>query len=316
EHIAAGAGDDHNVVIRLQLQSLAKAREVVAQTSLKDARAPLEDDTRSARDIPRIIAAPGTRILLVEDNRTNQVVALGILKRIGLSADAVANGQEALQALEKNTYALVLMDVQMPVMDGLEATRHIRDYHSAVFNHLLPVIAMTAHALKGDRDRCLEAGMNDYVSKPIDPRALVDTLARWLPGAYLQDKATAMARAQEKRPTTAIKLPPVFDKAGVLERLMGDEELARVVFAGFLEDIPHQLLVLKDYLEKDDAVSSERQAHTIKGAAANIGGEALRAVAFEMEKSGKAGDLPAMRARMDELQAQFELLKKALEAEL
>ena len=158
--------------------------------------------------------------------------------------------------------------------------------------------------------------MNDYVSKPVDPRALADTLARWVPGAYLEDKAMAMARAEEKRLTTAIKLPPVFDKAGVLDRLMGDEELARVVFAGFLEDIPHQILILKDYLEKEDAVSSERQAHTIKGAAANIGGEALRAVAFEMEKSGKAGDLPAVRARMHELQAQFERLKKALEAEL
>jgi PAS domain S-box-containing protein len=121
------------------------------------------------------------RILLAEDNITNQQVAVGILKKLGLRADAVANGAEAVKALETLPYDLVLMDVQMPEMNGLEATRQIRNPQSAVRNHQIPIIAMTAGAMQGDREKCLEAGMNDYVSKPISPRALIDALDRWLP---------------------------------------------------------------------------------------------------------------------------------------
>ena len=121
------------------------------------------------------------RILLAEDNITNQQVAVGILKKLGLRADAVANGAEAVKALETLPYDLVLMDVQMPEMNGLEATLLIRNPQSAVRNHQIPIIAMTAGAMLGDREKCLEAGMNDYVSKPIFPQALSEALDKWLP---------------------------------------------------------------------------------------------------------------------------------------
>jgi len=121
------------------------------------------------------------RILLAEDNITNQQVAVGILKKLGLRADAVANGAEAVKALETLPYDLVLMDVQMPEMNGLEATLLIRNPQSAVLNHQIPIIAMTAGAMQGDREKCLEAGMNDYVSKPIFPQALSEALDKWLP---------------------------------------------------------------------------------------------------------------------------------------
>jgi signal transduction histidine kinase/CheY-like chemotaxis protein len=121
------------------------------------------------------------RILLAEDNITNQQVAVGLLRRLGLRADAVANGAEAIKALEIIPYDLVLMDVQMPDMDGLEATRRIRDPHSTVRNHEVPIIAMTASAMQSDREECLNAGMNDYVSKPVSPQALAEALDRWLP---------------------------------------------------------------------------------------------------------------------------------------
>ena len=117
-----------------------------------------------------------TRILLVEDNTTNQQVALGILRKFGLRADAVADGSEAIHALETLPYELVLMDVQMPVMDGLEATRQIRNPQSTVRNHQVPIIAMTAHALQGDRELCLEAGMNDYITKPVSFDGLVKVM--------------------------------------------------------------------------------------------------------------------------------------------
>ncbi|HMK65647.1 MAG TPA: response regulator, partial [Thermodesulfobacteriota bacterium] len=135
------------------------------------------------------------RILLAEDNIINQKVALGILKKMGLSAEAVANGLEAVKALETIPYDLVLMDVQMPEMDGLEATRQIRNARTNVMNHAIPIIAMTAHAMKGDRERCIESGMNDYVSKPIVRQALADALEKWLPDPSVkspkQDSETA-----------------------------------------------------------------------------------------------------------------------------
>jgi len=133
------------------------------------------------------------RILLAEDNITNQQVAVGLLKRLGLRADAVANGAEAVKALESLPYDLVLMDVQMPVLDGLEATRQIRSPHSAVLNHEVPIIAMTANAMQSDRNECLDAGMNDYVSKPVSRRALAEALDRWLP------KEAAIAREESDR---------------------------------------------------------------------------------------------------------------------
>ncbi len=121
------------------------------------------------------------RILLAEDNIVNQKVALSILKKLGVSGDAVANGAEAVKSLELIPYDLVLMDVQMPEMDGYEATHRIRDPQSKVHNHDIPIIAMTAHAMQSDRRKCLEAGMNDYLSKPINPQALADMLEKWLP---------------------------------------------------------------------------------------------------------------------------------------
>ncbi len=120
------------------------------------------------------------RVLVAEDSPVNQMVALGILKKLGFQADAVADGTEALQALVSKPYDLVLMDIQMPEMDGLEATRRIRDPKSAVLNHAIPVIAMTAHAMEDDRQRCLAAGMNGYVSKPVSPKVLAEEIDRWL----------------------------------------------------------------------------------------------------------------------------------------
>ncbi len=131
------------------------------------------------------------RVLVAEDNIVNQIVAVGMLKKLGLRADAVANGVEALKALETIPYTLVLMDVQMPEMDGLEAARRIRDPHSAVRDHAIPIIAMTANAMQSDRDECLAAGMNDFVSKPVFPRAFAEALDRWLP----KESAPAAAQA-------------------------------------------------------------------------------------------------------------------------
>jgi PAS domain S-box-containing protein len=135
----------------------------------------------ASSDTAQRFAHSTARILLAEDNPVNQQLALGILKKFGLRADAVANGAEAVAALALQPYDVVLMDVQMPVLDGLEAARQIRDPATALLNHAVPIIAMTANAMQGDREQCLAAGMNDYVSKPVRPLALAEALAKWLP---------------------------------------------------------------------------------------------------------------------------------------
>ena len=131
----------------------------------------------TAREWPQFQA----RVLVVEDNATNQLVAKGMLAKFGVHADVAADGREALSALEKLTYDLVFMDCQMPVMDGYQATVQIRDPQSKVTDHAIPIIAMTANAMQGDRDLCIEAGMDDYLAKPVDPAKLRGALERWLP---------------------------------------------------------------------------------------------------------------------------------------
>ena len=250
------------------------------------------------------------RILLAEDDATNQLVAVGILKKLGLRADVVANGAEAVKALESVRYDLVLMDVQMPVMDGLKATRQIRDPRSKVRNHAIPIVAMTAQAMQGARECCLDAGMNDYLSKPVSPKDLAEVLVRWLPR---QSDELGMLPAGATPPCLpASSAPVVFDRAGLLKRVMDDESLAQVVTESFLDDIPRQIEALRGYLDTSNAASVERQAHSIKGASASVGGEALRALAFAMEKAGKAGDLGSVRARMDDLEREFVRLKEAM----
>ena len=207
------------------------------------------------------------RILLAEDNFTNQQVALGILERLGLPADAVGNGVEALKALQQRSYDLVLMDVQMPEMDGHKATARIRDPRSKVRDHDVPIIAMTAHAMQGDREKCLEAGMNDYLAKPIEPKVLADMLHKWLPRKATKHPSPTAPTANEPTDTGAT----VFDKAALLDRLMGDEALVQTVLAGFLEDIPRQIEALKASLDAGDLAVAERHAHSIKGAARERG---------------------------------------------
>ena len=251
------------------------------------------------------------RILVAEDNSTNREVALGMLRKLGLRAEAVANGAEAIGALESIPYDLVLMDMRMPVMDGIEAARQIRDPRSKVLNHDIPIIALTANAMESDRDSCLAAGMNDFVPKPILKAVLRAALNRWLPTG---DAAIPTATRQVVPSITGKEETLIFDRAGVLRRLEGDNGLAQIVFSAFFEDMPGQIEALKYLVKSGDASGAARQAHSIRGAAANAGGERLRALASEMEKAADAGDLLFIAIRMDELELQFRCLKDAIVA--
>ena len=251
------------------------------------------------------------RILVADDNSTNREVALGMLRKLGLRAEAVANGAEAVSALESIPYDLVMMDMRMPVMDGMEAARQIRNPRSAVLNHDIPIVAVTANAMRSDRDICLAAGMNDFVSKPILKAELRAALNRWL---RTGDAAIPTATRQVVPSTTAEEVTLIFDRAGVLERLEGDNKLAQIVFAAFLEDIPGQIQTLRDLVKCGDTASLARQAHSIRGASANVGGDRLRNVASVMEKAADAGDLHLVAARMADLELEFDRLRDAMRA--
>jgi len=244
------------------------------------------------------------RILLVEDNITNQKVALSILGKFGLSAHAVANGLEALESLEHVTYDIVLMDCQMPEMDGYEATHRIRSSESAVRNHEIPVIAMTANAMQGDREKCLDAGMNDYIAKPVNPHELIRVIEKWFLKTNSPNAAESFPAEQKEN--------EVFDKKGLFERLMEDEDLIKEIIEDFLEKVPGQIAALSEASENKDADLIRRQAHTLKGASVNIGASGLQETAYQVELAAKAGSLDKASDFIPELHGQLKALKEAL----
>ncbi len=287
----------------------------------QDKKAPMPQPivTRhTARETLHRFAGRMARILLVEDNITNQQVAVAILEKLGLHADAVADGKEAVKSLATIPYDLVFMDVRMPVMDGLESTREIRRHRSVIRNHDIPVIAMTDNAIKGDREKCLEAGMNDYISKPLTLRALTEVLEKWLPEANgefgrVEDQWKPAKAEKGKAVEPFTTEPPVWDHAGMMDRLENDRDLLQICVNIFLKDIPRQIDILRGYLETGDGLRAERQAHTIRGAAANVGGDVLCVAAIEIEKAAAAGDLEECKVRMAELEAQFKRLKEEMD---
>jgi CheY-like chemotaxis protein/HPt (histidine-containing phosphotransfer) domain-containing protein len=247
------------------------------------------------------------RILLAEDNMINQELALGLLEKVGYRADAVANGKEVLSALEKVPYDLILMDVQMPEMDGFEATAAIRRKEKESGSHI-PIIAMTAHAMKGDRERCLEAGMDDYLSKPIQPQSLKEVIGRWVDKGVPEKPEAALADSSEAS--------EVFDKSGFLERLGGDESLFRKLLSMFLDDAPMQIEKMQQHLKDEDLAGVQLRAHSLKGVAMSIGGKALQEVASEIEVAARDREPDRARRLFPKLQKEFEKLKHSIDSTL
>ena len=264
---------------------------------------------------PSTPSARSERILLAEDNSTNQLVAIGVLSKLGFTrVDAVANGAEAVQALVDIPYDLVFMDVQMPELDGLAATRLIRARQLGASTNRLPIIAMTAHATPSDHAVCLAAGMDDYITKPIMPEALRGILQRWLPDAAHSSPQSSTPQYSEtgSAPAQSETPPPVFDHPSLLARVLDDAQLVRVLANKFLEDMPLTLGKLKASLLADDLNGATLHAHALKGAAANMGGEWMRRTASSMETAGRAGDLAAMKQLLPELDERTESLKTAI----
>jgi PAS domain S-box-containing protein len=240
------------------------------------------------------------RILLAEDNQINQEVALGLLLSLGHEAVAVSDGAEAIAALEREDYDLVLMDCQMPGMDGYAAARAIRAPESPVRNRQVRVIAVTAHAMEGDRERCLSAGMDDYITKPIDRATLEAKLSQWLPSvaapAAEGGPVPAGTAPAPGATATARSLPDaaVFDRDGFLHRVGGNHANARRILAKLPESLEPRLRDLTASLTAADYETAAQAAHSIKGMALSLAGERLGQVARRLELAIKTRDSSVM----------------------
>ena len=262
---------------------------------------------------PEPQAAPATpvrraRILVAEDNPVNQLVAVKILEKLGCRADVAGNGNEVLVALRNIPYDLVFMDCQMPETDGFEAARRIRSGEAGQSRVRTPIIAMTARVMQGDREKCLASGMNDYIPKPVSPLLIAQVMERWL-GQEAGPPADDAARTPALPDDAA---PPVFDRTALDDRLLGDADAIAGIVDIFLEDTPRRIEALKGHAVRGDLEGAGREAHSIKGAAAGIGGEALRKAASEAEKAGREGDAERLAAMMPLLENRFAELRQAL----
>ncbi|MCX6984552.1 MAG: response regulator, partial [Lentisphaerae bacterium] len=247
------------------------------------------------------------KVLLVEDNEINQKVAIAILSKMSIKPDIAPNGAEAVRILEGKTYDLILMDIQMPVMDGIEATKIIRDKNSKVINHAVPIIAMTAHALKGDREKCIAAGMNDYVSKPVKPGHLSEAISRQFAGYKHTGQQAENGKIEEKAVDSII-----FDVDSLMERISGDREFFEELVKLFIEDTPKHFASLKNAFKDKDVEAIQHIAHTIKGSAGNFGAASLQKVAFSLEQTAKTGNFRKIEHLIDAVEMEFEILKKEI----
>ena len=237
---------------------------------------------------------PSVRILVAEDNLTNQKVAMGQLNELGYRAQAVPNGRELLKVLENENVDIILMDCQMPEMDGYEATREIRRREGAARH--TTIIALTANALDGDRQRCLAAGMDDYLSKPVKLDVLRLKLQLWAKRSKSQCSVIDQTQIASLR---EIQQP-------------GDPDLLTELIDLFLHEAASDIKALAKALQMSDAAEIKRLTHRIKGSSANMGASGMAAISAKLETSESASDSSVL---LTQLENEFELVRNAFMAE-
>jgi CheY-like chemotaxis protein len=246
------------------------------------------------------------KILVAEDNATNQKLAMLTLKQMGYRADIAGNGLEAVQATQRQAYDLILMDVQMPEMDGLKATKEIRQRESggSEGKHRTRIVAMTANVTKQDKENCFAAGMDDYISKPVRLEVLQRALASGQPRLAEGEAETEIRRGQSiAAAEQAIReLCDALEPDGVIE-----------MAESFLVDVPVMIEALRDTSAKGELKELERAAHSLKGAAGIFNWQALGTRAKAVEDAAAAGDLEGATAQIKEVEEEFKLAHAALE---
>jgi CheY-like chemotaxis protein len=242
------------------------------------------------------------KILVVDDNATNQKVALKMLEKLGFSADAVFNGQDAIAAMDNTSYDLVLMDLEMPKLDGFQTTAIIREKEAST-GCRVPIVAMTAHALREYKTLCLEAGMEGYIAKPVQPKELAGVLDNIL--------NTTLCNNSFVPEVSPPRDDAVFDELTLFSRLE-DKALCHELVALFIGDFPQQMEALTEALGKKDFTIIERRAHTIKGAAANVEARTMSSIAYAIEKAGKENNIDLAKGLGEELVNEFDKLTETL----
>ena len=256
-------------------------------------RSSLQNDGDSSKSL---------HILLAEDNAVNQKLAIRMLEKRGHRVALAINGREALKALEKGSYDLVLMDVQMPEMDGLEATTLLRSREKLTGLHQ-PVVAMTALVMKGDRERCITSGMDGYLTKPIRPQELDEVL----------DSYVAQERQALPAPVLSRSLEPAVSIEELMERIDGDVSFLAELLELFRGDYKEQAATARQALEKKDNAALQRVSHALKGALGNLAAPTASRLAAELESMAKIGDLTFAQVRMDDIEAEVIRVIEALE---
>lgn len=248
----------------------------------------------------RTLAIRNVRLLVAEDNMVNQAVTLALLNRFGLKADVATNGREVLQAHAQMPYDVILMDIQMPELDGKQTTRELREQENGR-PHRTTIIAVTAHAMREDVEECLAAGMDDYISKPISPAVLANVLEKWMgePTVRGEDIIPENTAPQQSEASAT------FDESALLKRVMDDRSIARKVIAGFIEDVPNTILKLKASVADGDLASAERHAHSIRGAAAILSAHAVVSRASDLEQWARDGFSTRLPPGLSQLEACF-----------
>ncbi|THI89536.1 MAG: response regulator [Nitrospira sp. CG24A] len=240
------------------------------------------------------------RILVAEDNLINQKLTIRILEKLGYQSDVVENGQEALAALAKGSYALVLMDCQMPVVDGFEATKLLRQREATAQEsaapdsyktHHIPIVALTANAMRGDRERCLAAGMDDYLTKPVRKDDLKGVLERWIPLPVHPQVTSSSDAERRENGTDTEALSVIFDVAATLRNIGGDRALLEDLVELFLERYETMLERIRTALASKDQTAVEQAAHALKGTANNLSASEVVLSAGQLEALGRLGTL-------------------------
>ena len=269
------------------------------------------------------------RVLLAEDYPTNQEIAKRHLAQAGYQVDLAENGKLAVDAFKSKHYDLILMDVQMPVMDGCDATKAIREIEAQIAAmengnaaqtiHRVPIIAMTAHALQEYKELCLEAGMDDFLSKPLTRKDLLAITAKWLKLRSVPQSTSIESVMNPPSVDDGETLPEAIhtglpinlEKA--IDEFEGDRELVAEVITGFTKKVGEQLVTIREALFCGDAETVRREAHSIKGGAAGLTAGDLAKVAFELESKGKSKDLSGAAQIVDALETKFEVLRRYVE---
>lgn len=243
-------------------------------------------------------------VLLVEDNEVNQLFTSEMLANQGHRVTVRENGQAALDILSRKRFDLILMDIQMPVLDGVETTRRIRDRASPVLDHRVPIIALTAHALKGDRERFLAEGLDDYITKPVDFAQLVQAMAKLLPGKVQRDAAQPQSAAEP--PASAAQDTAVIDQDWFTRMFSSRKDFLRRMFEVFLREEPLRLAKIRTAVQSRDMEALRILAHSLKGAAATLGAAATKEQAFALERAAADNDAELAESACRKLEVELQ----------